>query len=100
MSDVDTLESGAISGGLCDLDRVSGGGDTVVSDVDTVVSDAVSVCLCDLNSVSPGDTVVRVGEKSLSTGGDTVVLGVDEPVCGVSSMMTAGEFDVCVVVTA
>ena len=93
MSDVDALESCAISGGLCDLDRV-------VSDVDTVVSGAVSVCMCDLESVSSGDTVVRVGEKSLSRGGDAVVSGVDEPVWGVSSVMTADEFDVCVVGTA
>ena len=39
--------------------------------------------------------VVRVGEMSLAGGGDTVVSGVDEPVCGDSSVMTAGEFDVC-----
>ena len=93
MSDVDALESCAISGGLCDLDRV-------VSDIDTVVSGAVTVCMCDLESVSSGDTVVRVGEKSLSRGGDAVVSGVDEPVWGVSSVMTADEFDVCVVGTA
>ena len=85
--------SGAVSGGLCDLDRVSGGGDTDVSGVDTV-SGAVSVCLCDLDSVSPGAMVVRVGEM-MSGGGDAVVSGVDVPVCGVSSVMTAGELDVC-----
>ena len=84
---------------------------------------AVSGCLCDLDSVSQGDLVVRVGEMSLSGGGDavvssvdesvccvnsvladgildlcgvdTVVSGVDEYVCGVSSVMTAGELDVC-----
>ena len=36
MSDVDTVVSGAISGGLYDLHRVSGGGDTDVSGVDTM----------------------------------------------------------------
>ena len=35
---VDTVLSGAASGGLCDLDRVTGGGDMDVSGVDTVVS--------------------------------------------------------------
>ena len=84
--------SGAVSGGLCDLDRVSGGDDTDVSGVDTV-SGAVSVCLCDLDSVSPGAMVVRVGEM-MSEGGDAVVSGVDVPVCGVRSVLTAGELDV------
>ena len=93
-SDVDTV-SDAVSGGLCDLDRVSGGGDTDVSGVDTVVSGAVSVCLCDLDSVSPDVMVVRVGEIMLSGGDEAVVSGVDVPVCGVSSVMTAGELDVC-----
>ena len=51
--------------------------------------------MCDLDSVSPGAIVVRVGDSSLSGGGDAVVSGVDEPVCGVSSVMTAGELDVC-----
>ena len=120
---VDTVLSGAVSGGLCDLDRVSGGVDTYMSSVDTVVSYAVSGCLCDIDSVSRGDLVVRVGEMSLSGGGDaavsgvdgyvcgvssmladgildlpdidTVVYGVDEPVCDVSSVMTTGELDVC-----
>ena len=92
-SGVDTV-SGAVSGGLCDSDRVSGGGDTDVSGVDTV-SGAVSVCLCDLDSVSPGAMCVRVGEMMLSGGGDAVVSGVDVPVCGVSSVMTTGELDVC-----
>ena len=76
-SGVDTV-SGAVSGGLCDLDRVSGGGDTDVSGVDTV-SGAVSVCLCDLDSVSPGAMVVRVGDMMLSGGDDAVVSGVDVP---------------------
>ena len=40
--------SGAISGGLCDHDRVLECGDTGVSGVDTVLSCAVNVCLCDL----------------------------------------------------
>ena len=94
---VDKVLSSAVSGGLCDLDRVSGGGDTDASGVDTVsgavsgdlcmvsgggdtdvsgvdtVSAAVSVCLCDLDSVSPGAMVVRVGEMMLSGGGDAVV---------------------------
>ena len=46
LSGVDTVVSGAVSGGLCDLDRVSGCGDMDVSGVDTVVSGAVSGCLC------------------------------------------------------
>ena len=70
--------SGAVSCGLCDLDRVSGGGETDVSVVDTVVSGAVSGWHCDLDGVSRGDLVVRVGEMSLSGGGDAVVSGVDE----------------------
>ena len=45
--------------------------------------------------MSPGAIVVRVGEMSLSGGGDAVVSGVDEPVCGVSSVMTAGDLDAC-----
>ena len=91
---VGKLFSSAVSGGLCDLDRESGGGDTDVSGVDTV-SGAVSVCLCDLDSVSPGAMVVRVGEMMLSGGDDAVVSGVDVPVCGVRSVMTAVELDVC-----
>ena len=47
--------SGAISGGLCDLDRVSECGVTDVSGVDSVVSGAVSGCLCDLDNVPRGD---------------------------------------------
>ena len=90
------LSSGSVSGCLCDLDNVSGGGDTDVSGVDTVVPGAVSGCLCDPLTVSRGDIVVPVGEMSLSGDrGDAVVSGVDEPVCGVSSVMTAGELDVC-----
>ena len=118
LSVIDTVMSDAVSGGLCDLDSVSGGGDTDVSGVDTAVSDA-----CDIDSMSRGDIVVCVGEMSLSGDGDAVVLGVDEyvccvnpvladgilnlcgidtvvsgvdePVCGVSSVMTAGELDMC-----
>ena len=82
---IDTVVSGNTSGGLCDLDRVSGGGDTNVSRVDTVVSG---------DSVSRG-VVVRVAGMSLAGGGDTVVSGVDEPMCGDSLVMTAGELDVC-----
>ena len=92
---VDTMVSGTVSGGLCDLDRVSGGGDTDVSGVDTVLSDAVGGGLCDLDDVSPGAIIVRVGDMSLPGGGDAVVSGVNEPVCDVSSMMAAGELDVC-----
>ena len=90
---IDTVVSDAESGGRCDLDSVSGGDDTDISDVDTVVSCAVSGCLCD--SVSCGDVVVRVGEMLLAGGGDTVVSGVDESMCGDTSVITAGEFDVC-----
>ena len=88
--------SGAVSGGVCDLDMMLGGGDKGVSVVDTVVPGAVSGCQCDIDSVSRGDLVVRVGGMSLSGGGDAVVSGVDEPVCGVSSVITAGELDVFV----
>ena len=77
--------SGSISGGLCDLDRVSGGGDTNVSRVDTVVSG---------DSMSRG-IVVHVTGMSLAGDGDTVVSGVDEPVCSDSLVMTADEFDMC-----
>ena len=83
------VSSGVVSGGLYDIDRVSGGGDTDVSGVDTVVSGAD-----DIDSASRGDIVVSVDEMSLSGGVDTVVSGVDEPVCCVSSVMTAGELDV------
>ena len=84
LTGIDTVVSGIISGGLCDLDRVSGGGDTNVSRVDTVVSG---------DSVSRG--VVHVAGMSLAGDGDTVVSGVDEPVCSDSLVMTADEFDVC-----
>ena len=116
VSGLDMVVSGVVSGGLCDLDSVSGGGDTGMSGVNTVVSDY-------LDNVSGVDIVVRVGDMSLSGGGDAVVLGVDgsvcgvnlvladsilnlcgidtvvssvdEPVCGDNSVVTAGEFDVC-----
>ena len=91
---VDTVLYDAVSGGLYDIDRVSGGGDTNMNGVDTVVSGTVSGCLCDVDSVARGDLVVHVGEITLSGGGDAVVSGVDEPVCGVSSAMIAGELDV------
>ena len=81
---VDTVLLSAVGGGLCDLDTVTGGGDTYVSGV-----------LSDLDSVSPGAMVVRVSEMVLSGGADAVVSGVDMPVCGVTSVMTAGELDVC-----
>ena len=85
LSGVDTVVSGLISGGLCDLDRVSGGGDTNVSRVDTVVSG---------DSVSRG-VVVHVAGMSLAGDGDTMVSGVNDPVCGDSLAMTADEFGVC-----
>ena len=81
LSVIDTVVSYAVSGGLCDLDSVSGG-DTDVSGVDTTVSDA-----CDIDSMPRGDMVVRVGEMSLSGGGDAVVLGVDESVCCVNPVL-------------
>ena len=92
----DTVLSRAVSGTLCDLVMVSGGGDTDVSDhVGTVVSAAVSGCLCDLNRASRGDMVGGVDETSLSGGGGAVVSGVAESVCGVNSMMSAGVRDLC-----
>ena len=110
VSGVDTLVSATVSGSLCDIDRVTGGVDTLVSatvdgclcdigsvsgDVDTVLSGAVSSGLCDLDRVSRGDLVERVGGISLSRGGDAIKSGVDEYVCGVSSIMTADGLDVC-----
>ena len=96
---VDKVLSGAVSGGLCDLDRVSGGGDTDGCCVDMVLSGAVSGGLCDLDRVSRGVTVVGDGDVSVAGGGDlavcVVVSGVDESVCGVNSVMTAGVLDLC-----
>ena len=96
---VDMVLSGAVSGGLCDLDRVSGGGDTEGSYVDAALSSAVSGGLCDLDRVSRGVTVVGDGDVSVAGGGDlavcVVVSGVDESVCGVNSVMTAGVLDLC-----
>ena len=43
--------------------------------------------------VSRGDLVMRVGEMSLSGGGDAVVSGVDESVCCVNSVLTDGTLD-------
>ena len=59
------------------------------------MSDAVSGCVCDIDSVSRGDLVVRVGETSLSGGGDAVVSGVDESVCYVNSVLADGIIDLC-----
>ena len=56
-----------------------------MSRVDTVVSG---------DSVSRG-VVVHVAGMSLAADGDTVVSGVNDPVCGDSLAMTANEFDVC-----
>ena len=83
---VDTVLKGAVSGGLCDLDRMSGGCDMDVSGIDTVVSGAVSECLCDIDSVSRGEVLVRVGEMPLSGGG-----GAD--VCGCDSLVSDGAGD-------
>ena len=58
-------------GGLCELDRVSEGGDTAESVVGTVVSFA------DTDGESRGDIVMSVDDKSFSGGGDAVVPGVD-----------------------
>ena len=96
---VDKVLSGAVSGGLCDLDRVSGGGDTDVCCVDAVLSGAVGGGLCDHDRVLRGVTVMGDGDVSVS-GGDELdvgvaVSGVDESVCGVNLVMTAGELDVC-----
>ena len=110
VSGVDTLVSATVSWSLCDIDRVTGGVDTLVSatvdgclcdidsvsgDVDTVLSGAVSSGLCDLDRVSRGDLVERVGDISLSRDDDAIKSGVDEYVCGVSSIMTADGLDVC-----
>ena len=118
------VSSGAVGRyvSVCDV-SVSCGCDIELCGFDTVLSAAVIGGLCDLDDVSRGDLVVRVGEMSLSGGGDAVVSGVDESVCcvnsvladgildlsdvdtvvsgvdecvgGVSSVMTAGELDVC-----
>ena len=45
--------------------------------------------------MSRGDVVVRVGEMSLPGGGDAVVSGVDESVCGVNSVLADGILDLC-----
>ena len=66
--------------------------------VDTVASGAVNGGLYDLDSVSRGDLVVRVGEMSLSGGGDAVVSGLDESVCCVNCVLQM-VFSTCVVLT-
>ena len=83
-----------VSGGLCDLDRVPGGGDTDMSGVDTVLSGAVSGYMCDIDSLSRGDLVMRVGEMSLSGGGDS-----DTVVSGVSILCWQMVSSTCVVLT-
>ena len=88
VSELDTVVSGAVSGGLCDLDSKSGGGDTGVSRVNTVVSD-------DLDNVSGDDIVVRVSDMSLSGGGDAVVLGVDGSVCSVNPVLADSILNLC-----
>ena len=74
---------------------VSEDGDADVSGVDTVVSGAVSGCLCDLDRVSRGDIVMSIDEISLPGGGCAMVSGVDESVCGVNSVLAAGVLDLC-----
>ena len=71
------------------------GGDVELCSVDTVVPGAFSGCQCDLDSVSRGDLVVRVGDMSLSGGGDAFVSGVDESVCCVNSVLADGILDLC-----
>ena len=44
--------------------------------------------------MSLGDIVVRVGEMSLS-GGDSVMLGVDESVCGVNPVLAECILNLC-----
>ena len=78
---VDTVLSGADSGGLCELNRVSG--------VDTVVSGA------DTDRVSRGIVMSVDDNMSLPGGGDAVVSGVDEFVCGVNSALSAGVLNLC-----
>ena len=71
-------------------------GDLEFSSIDTVVSDHVVVSdACDVDSMSIGDIVVRVGEVSLSGGGDAVVLGIDESECGVNPVLADGILNLC-----
>ena len=71
------------------------GGDVELCGVETMVPGAVSGCQCDIDSVSRGDLVVRVGEMSLSGGGDGVVSGVEESVCYINSVLADGVLDLC-----
>ena len=71
-------------------------GDLEFSSIDTVVSDHVVVSdACDVDSMSIGDIVVRVGEVSLSGGGDAVVLRIDESECGVNPVLADGILNLC-----
>ena len=90
-----TVLSGAISAGLCNIDSVSGGGDTGVSGVDTVVLAANCGYMCDIDSVPRGDMIVSIDEMSLPGGCVAVVSCVDESVCGVNPVMSAGVLDLC-----
>ena len=78
---------------------MSGGGDTDVCGMDRVLSGAVGGSLCDLDRVSRGATVVSDDDVSVAGGGDlavcVVVSGVEESVCGVNPVMTAGVLDLC-----
>ena len=60
--------------------------DAIVLGNGGVSSGAVSGGLCDLDSVSRGDVVGGVDEMSVPGGGDAVVSGVDKSLCGVNSL--------------
>ena len=64
VSGVDTLVAATVSGGLCDIDRVTGVGDTGVSGVETLVSATVSGSLCDIDRVSGDVDIVLSGAVS------------------------------------
>ena len=88
---VDKVLSGAVSGGLCDRDRVSGGGDTDGCCVDKVLSGAVRGGLCDLDRVSGGgDTDVCGVDKVLSS-------AVSGGLCDLDRVSGGGDTDVCCV---
>ena len=56
---------------------------------------SVDVCVTLTVCHKLGDLVVRVGEMSLSGGGDAVVSCVDESVCCVNSVLADGILDLC-----
>ena len=59
------------------------------------MSGAFSSGLCDLDRVSRGDLVERVGDISLSRGGNAIMSGVDESMCRTNSVLAAGILDSC-----